>query len=148
MFYFIRFSVGVFKNGVGIIADYEKNQPTPSYIALTAGGGHFNQDAAKNQQTTNSENTAFSARQLNSHDRNGATVLQSIIFFPLVNKNLKPHLQVQTNQGEKSLAAEEISELVLMKMKETAEAYLGKKVTHVIIAVPDVSFAINIFCFD
>merc|ERR1712130_106338 len=54
----------------------------------------------------------------------------------LVDKNSKPHVQVETSQGEKTFAAEEISAMVLTKMKETAEAFLGKKVTHAVVTVP------------
>ncbi|CAM1299501.1 HSPA5 (predicted), partial [Pycnogonum litorale] len=56
--------------------------------------------------------------------------------FKLVEKNNKPHIRVNTNQGEKTFAAEEISAMVLSKMKETAEAYLGKPVTHAVVTVP------------
>lgn len=54
----------------------------------------------------------------------------------MVEKNSKPHIRVQTSQGEKTFAAEEISAMVLTKMKETAEAYLGKIVTHAVVTVP------------
>lgn len=59
-------------------------------------------------------------------------------FFPfkLVEKSSKPHIQLDTSQGEKVFSAEEISSMVLIKMKETAEAYLGKKVTHAVVTVP------------
>merc|ERR1711963_656162 len=61
-----------------------------------------------------------------------------IKFFPfkLVEKNTKPHIKVETSQGEKTFAAEEISAMVLTKMKETAEAFLGTKVTHAVVTVP------------
>merc|ERR1712088_731191 len=66
------------------------------------------------------------------------TVQSDIKFFPfkLVDKNSKPHVKVETSQGEKTFAAEEISAMVLVKMKETAEAFLGKKVTHAVVTVP------------
>merc|ERR1712113_717016 len=66
------------------------------------------------------------------------TVQSDIKFFPfkLVDKNSKPHVKVETSQGEKTFAAEEISAMVLTKMKETAEAFLGKKVTHAVVTVP------------
>merc|ERR1712193_557087 len=59
-------------------------------------------------------------------------------FFPfkVVEKQEKPHIKVETSQGEKTFAAEEISAMVLTKMKETAEAFLGKKVTHAVVTVP------------
>lgn len=54
----------------------------------------------------------------------------------MIEKNSKPHIKVDTSQGEKVFAPEEISAMVLTKMKETAEAYLGKKVTHAVVTVP------------
>merc|ERR1711992_442582 len=54
----------------------------------------------------------------------------------VINKNSKPHIQVDTKDGEKVFAAEEISSMVLQKMKEVAEAFLGTKVTHAVVTVP------------
>ena len=58
-------------------------------------------------------------------------------------------MQVGTSQGEKTFSAEEISSMVLIKMKEVAEAYLGKKVTHAVVTVPAVSISKGLFhdCF-
>ena len=65
-------------------------------------------------------------------------VQHDIKFFPfkVIEQNSKPHIKVATNQGDKIFAPEEISAMVLSKMKETAEAYLGKKVTHAVVTVP------------
>jgi len=65
-------------------------------------------------------------------------VQSDIKYFPfkVLEKDEKPHIKVETSQGEKTFAAEEISAMVLTKMKETAEAYLGKKVTHAVVTVP------------
>ena len=132
-------SVGVFKNGrVEIIANDQGNRITPSYVAFTADGERLVGDAAKNQLTTNPENTVFDAKRLIGREFTDKTVQADIKFFPfkLVDKNSKPHVQVETSQGEKTFAAEEISAMVLVKMKETAEAFLGKKVTHAVVTVP------------
>lgn len=66
------------------------------------------------------------------------TVQRDIKFFPfkVKEKNSKPHIEIETNQGKKTFTPEEISAMVLSKMKETAEAYLGKKVTHAVVTVP------------
>merc|ERR1712212_1370748 len=131
--------VGVFKNGrVEIIANDQGNRITPSYVAFTADGERLVGDAAKNQLTTNPENTVFDAKRLIGREFTDKTVQSDIKFFPfkLVDKNSKPHVQVETSQGEKTFAAEEISAMVLVKMKETAEAFLGKKVTHAVVTVP------------
>jgi len=131
--------VGVFKNGrVEIIANDQGNRITPSYVAFTADGERLIGDAAKNQLTTNPENTVFDAKRLIGRDWTDKAVQSDIKYFPfkVVEKTEKPHVQVETSQGMKTFAAEEISAMVLTKMKETAEAYLGKKVTHAVVTVP------------
>ncbi|PYZ99370.1 molecular chaperone DnaK [Gammaproteobacteria bacterium 2W06] len=131
--------VGVFKNGrVEIIANDQGNRITPSYVAFTADGERLIGDSAKNQLTTNPENTVFDAKRLIGREWTDKSVQHDIQFFPfkVINKNDKPHIKVSTTQGEKVFAAEEISAMVLGKMKETAEAYLGKTVTHAVVTVP------------
>lgn len=70
-----------------------------------------------------------------------SAVQHDLKYFPfkVVEKNTKPHITLTTSTGDQSFAAEEISAMVLVKMKETAEAYLGKKVTHAVVTVPAVS---------
>lgn len=131
--------VGVFKNGrVEIIANDQGNRITPSYVAFTAEGERLIGDAAKNQLTTNPENTIFDAKRLIGREWSDPSVQHDVKYFPfkVLDKNSKPHIQVQTSQGSKLFAPEEISAMVLTKMKETAEAYLGKKVTHAVVTVP------------
>ncbi|XP_026501155.2 endoplasmic reticulum chaperone BiP isoform X3 [Vanessa tameamea] len=131
--------VGVYKNGrVEIIANDQGNRITPSYVAFTAEGERLIGDAAKNQLTTNPENTVFDAKRLIGREWSDTTVQHDVKFFPfkVVEKNSKPHVSVKTAQGDKIFAPEEVSAMVLVKMKETAEAYLGKKVTHAVVTVP------------
>lgn len=131
--------VGVFKNGrVEIIANDQGNRITPSYVAFTAEGERLIGDAAKNQLTTNPENTVFDAKRLIGREWSDSSVQHDLKYFPfkVIDKNSKPHIKLETNEGEKIFAAEEISAMVLVKMKETAEAYLGKKVTHAVVTVP------------
>jgi len=131
--------VGVFKNGrVEIIANDQGNRITPSYVAFTAEGERLIGDAAKNQLTTNPENTVFDAKRLIGRDWDDKTVQADIKLFPfkVVEKSQKPHIQVQTSSGQRTFTPEEVSAMVLIKMKETAEAYLGKKVTHAVVTVP------------
>merc|ERR1712062_673070 len=132
--------VGVFKNGrVEIIPNDQGNRITPSYVAFTSDGERLIGDAAKNQLTSNPENTVFDAKRLIGREWSDSAVQHDMKFFPfkLTEKNKKPHIQVNVNEGEtKQFAAEEISAMVLVKMKETAEAYLGKKVTHAVVTVP------------
>jgi len=131
--------VGVFKNGrVEIIANDQGNRITPSYVAFTAEGERLIGDAAKNQLTSNPENTVFDAKRLIGREWSEPSVEHDRKYFPfkLIDKSGKPHIKVDTKGGEKVFAPEEISAMVLGKMKETAEAYLGKKVTHAVVTVP------------
>uniref|UniRef100_A0A8C4ZUD2 78 kDa glucose-regulated protein n=1 Tax=Gadus morhua TaxID=8049 RepID=A0A8C4ZUD2_GADMO len=132
--------VGVFKNGrVEIIANDQGNRITPSYVAFTAEGERLIGDAAKNQLTSNPENTVFDAKRLIGRAWGDSSVQQDLKFLPfkVVEKKTKPHIQVDIGGGTmKTFAPEEISAMVLTKMKETAEAYLGKKVTHAVVTVP------------
>merc|ERR1711962_1981998 len=131
--------VGVFKNGrVEIIANDQGNRITPSYVAFTPDGERLIGDAAKNQLTTNPENTVFDAKRLIGREWTDKAVQSDLKYFPfkVINKNDKPHIQVDTKDGEKVFAAEEISSMVLQKMKEVAEAFLGTTVTHAVVTVP------------
>ncbi|XP_057289646.1 endoplasmic reticulum chaperone BiP-like [Hydractinia symbiolongicarpus] len=132
--------VGVFKNGrVEIIPNDQGNRITPSYVAFTTEGERLIGDAAKNQLTSNPENTVFDAKRLIGREWGDKAVQHDIKYFPfdVVEKLKKPHIKVSVKEGEKkTFAAEEISAMVLVKMKEIAEAYLGKKVTHAVVTVP------------
>jgi molecular chaperone DnaK (HSP70) len=128
--------VGVVKNGrVEIIANDQGNRITPSYVAFTSDGERLIGDAAKNQLTSNPENTVFDAKRLIGREFKDPTIQGDMKYWPfkVVEKNGKPHIKI----GEDKLfAPEEISAMVLSKMKEIAEAYLGKKVTHAVVTVP------------
>lgn len=131
--------VGVYKNGrVEIIANDQGNRITPSYVAFTPEGERLIGDAAKNQLTSNPENTVFDIKRLIGRRWDESTVQSDIKFYPfkVINKSNKPYVQVTVGSEEKTFAPEEISAMVLIKMKETAEAYLGKKVTHAVVTVP------------
>jgi heat shock protein 5 len=131
--------VGIFKNGrVDIIANDQGNRITPSYVAFTSEGERLIGDAAKNQLTSNPENTVFDAKRLIGRTWDDPTVASDAKFFPfkVVEKNSKPHVQVIVNGQPKVFAAEEISAMILVKMKETAEAYLGKEVKNAVVTVP------------
>lgn len=96
-------------------------------------------DAAKNQLTSNPENTVFDAKRLIGCRWHNPSVQQDIKFLPfkVVEKKTKPYIQVDIGGGQtKTFAIEEISVIVLTKMKETAAVYLGKKVIHAVVAVP------------
>ncbi|XP_026111349.1 endoplasmic reticulum chaperone BiP-like [Carassius auratus] len=132
--------VGVFKNGrVEIIANDQGNRITPSYVAFTTEGERLIGDAAKNQLTSNPENTVFDAKRLIGRTWGDSTVQQDIKYFPfkVIEKKNKPHIQLDIGSGQmKTFTPEEISAMVLTKMKETAEAYLGERVIHAVVTVP------------
>ncbi|KAK2910814.1 hypothetical protein Q8A67_002947 [Cirrhinus molitorella] len=132
--------VGVFENGrVEIIANDQGNRITPSYVAFTAKGERLIGDAAKNQLTSNPENTVFDAKRLIGRMWGDSSLQQDIKYLPfkVIEKKNRPHIQVNIGSSRvKTFTPEEISAMVLTKMKETAEAYLGKKVTHAVVTVP------------
>ena len=132
--------VGVFKNGrVEIIANDQGNRITPSYVAFTADGERLIGDAAKNQLTTNPENTIFDVKRLIGREWDDKAVQNDIKHYPfkVIDKNSKPHIQVNVgDSGTKSFTPEEISAMVLGKMRDIAEGFLGKKVTNAVVTVP------------
>ncbi|WFD30868.1 ATPase with role in protein import into the ER [Malassezia sp. CBS 17886] len=131
--------VGVQRGGrVEIIANDQGNRITPSYVAFTPDGERLIGDAAKNQAAQNPENTVFDAKRLIGRRWGEADVKKDVKLFPfkLVEKKGKPAIQVKVNKDDKVFTPEEISAMVLQKMKDTAEAYLGHKVTHAVVTVP------------
>ncbi|KAK3747848.1 hypothetical protein QZH41_015996 [Actinostola sp. cb2023] len=112
--------VGVFKNGrVEIIANDQGNRITPSYVAFTPEGERLIGDGAKNQLTSNPENTVFDAKRLIGRTWNDPSVQHDLKYFPfkVIEKNQKPHVQVNVGGKQKTFTAEEISAMVLIKMK-------------------------------
>ncbi|VDD87706.1 unnamed protein product [Enterobius vermicularis] len=132
--------VGVYKNGrVEIIANDQGNRITPSYVAFTSDSGErLIGDAAKNQLTINPENTVFDAKRLIGREYNDKTVQDDMKVWPfkLINKSNKPMVQMKVAKDTKTFAPEEISAMVLGKMKEIAESYLGKEIKHAVVTVP------------
>ncbi|XP_033732715.1 endoplasmic reticulum chaperone BiP-like [Pecten maximus] len=131
--------VGVFKNGrVEIIANDQGNRITPSYVAFTSEGERLIGDAAKNQLTSNPENTLFDVKRMIGRTWDDKSVQSDIKTYPfkVINKGNKPHLQPVVSDADKTFAPEEISAMVLSKMKEIAEGYLGETVHNAVITVP------------
>jgi len=130
--------VGVFQHGkVEIIANDQGNRTTPSYVAFTDSERLIG-DAAKNQVAMNPENTVFDAKRLIGRRFDDATVKSDMKHWPfhIVAEGTKPKIEVEYKGEKKQFFAEEISSMVLTKMKETAEAYLGKTVTDAVVTVP------------
>ncbi|CAF3265217.1 unnamed protein product [Rotaria socialis] len=130
--------VGVFRHGkVEIIPNEEGNRITPSYVAFTDEEILIG-DAAKNQVGMNPYNTVFNTQRLIGRKYSDETVQGDMKNWPfkVINEVGKPKIQVQYKHETKVFTPEEISSLILAKMKEIAETYLGQEVTGAIIAVP------------
>lgn len=130
--------VGVFQHGkVEIIANDQGNRTTPSYVAFTDTERLIG-DAAKNQVAMNPVNTVYDAKRLIGRRFDDSSVQSDMKHWPfkIINDATKPKIQVDYKGETKSFFPEEISSMVLIKMKETAEAYLGKTVTNAVVTVP------------
>jgi len=130
--------VGVFQHGkVEIIANDQGNRTTPSYVAFTDTERLIG-DAAKNQVAMNPTNTIFDAKRLIGRKFADTSVQSDMKLWPfkVVERGGKPKLMVEYKAEEKEFNPEEISSMVLTKMKETAESYLGDKVSNAVVTVP------------
>lgn len=132
--------VGVYKNGrVEILPNDQGNRITPSYVAWDLDSGdRLIGDAAKNQATINPENTVFDAKRLIGREFTDKTVQNDMKLWPfrVIKKAGKPAIEVEVLGEKKSFYPEEISAMVLSKMRSIAEGYLGDKVQHAVVTVP------------
>ncbi|EME31113.1 Heat shock 70 kDa protein 5 [Galdieria sulphuraria] len=131
--------VGVWMNErVEIIPNDQGNRTTPSYVAFTDEERLIG-DAAKNQVALNPQNTVFDAKRLIGRKFSDSSVQADMKHWPfkvIAKDGDKPFIQVNYKGETKTFAPEEISAMVLQKMKETAEAYLGATVTEAVVTVP------------
>jgi len=130
--------VGVFQHGkVEIIANDQGNRTTPSYVAFTDTERLIG-DAAKNQVAMNPTNTVFDAKRLIGRKFEDSAVQRDMKHWPfkVISDSKKPKLQVDYKCETKTFTPEEVSSMILTKMKETAEAYLGQTVTDAVVTVP------------
>eukprot|EP00877_Chromochloris_zofingiensis_P011020 jgi/Chrzof1/6171/Cz17g14060.t1 len=130
--------VGVYKNGrVEIIANDQGNRITPSYVAFTDTERLIG-DAAKNQATVNPKRTIYDVKRLIGRKYEDKEVQRDkkLVSYDIVDRQGKPYVQVDVNGENKVFSPEEISAMILQKMKEVAEAYLGKMVKHAVVTVP------------
>ncbi|XP_065371336.1 heat shock protein 68-like [Calliphora vicina] len=130
--------VGVFQHGkVEIIANDQGNRTTPSYVGFTDSERLIG-DAAKNQVAMNPQNTVFDAKRLIGRKYDDQKIQDDMKHWPfkVVNDCGKPKISVEFKGEQKKFAPEEISSMVLTKMKETAEAFLGTTVRDAVITVP------------
>jgi len=130
--------VGVYKNGhVEIIPNDQGNRITPSYVAFD-GDERFIGDSAKNQAAINPTNTVFDIKRLVGRKFDDETVQKDAKLFPfdVINKDGKPYVQVEVKGEKKVYSPEEISAMILGKMKDIAEAFLGRKIVNAVVTVP------------
>src|SRR6056300_547393 len=132
--------VGVFKNGrVEIMANDQGNRITPSDFAFMENGERLLGDAAKNQATINPENTVFDVKRLIGRNFSDKSVQadKKLVPFNITSSGLgKPRVEVSVGGKSTMLAPEEISAILLQKMKQSAESYLGEEVDCAVITVP------------
>jgi heat shock protein 5 len=130
--------VGVFKNGrVEIIANDQGNRITPSYVAFTD-TERLVGEQAKNQATINPTNTVFDIKRLIGRKFSDSTVQKDkkLLPYAIIDKDGAPVVKVVVGGQDKVYTPEQISAMILEKMKTTAEAFLGKPVKHAVITVP------------
>jgi len=130
--------VGVYKNGhVEIIPNDQGNRITPSYVSFD-NEERFIGDSAKNQAALNPTNTVFDIKRLIGRRFDDQTVQsdRKLLPFDIVDKEGKPIVNVQVNGQSKEFSPEEISAMILGKMKETAESFLGETVQNSVVTVP------------
>jgi len=130
--------VGIWQNDhVEIIANDQGNRTTPSYVSFTAEERLIG-EAAKSNAANNPLNTIFDAKRLIGQKYSDPKVQSDMkhLSYHILDKDDKPMIEANVRGENKIFAPEEISSMVLIKMKETAEAYLGEKVTDAVITVP------------
>ena len=125
-------------NNVEIIPNDQGNRTTPSYVSFSNEGERLVGDSAKQQSTMNPENTIFDAKRMIGRAFNDTKLQEDLKHFPykVIDKSGKPVIQVEYNGETKTLFPEEVSSMVLSKMREYAEAYVGAPIKDAVITVP------------
>jgi len=130
--------VGIFKNGrVEIIPNELGNRITPSYVAFTDEEKLVG-EAAKNQASLNPLRTIYVVKRLIGRKFEDKEVQRDMKYIPykVVSKQGKPYVSVETKGGQQTFSPEQVSAMILVKMREVAEAYLGREVQHAVVTVP------------
>lgn len=130
--------VGIYKNGqVDIIVNEMGNRITPSVVAFTDEERLIG-ESAKNQASLIPQNTVYDVKRLIGRKYNEKTVQQDKKYMPyeIISKDGKPYIQTQVKGKVQSFAPEQISAMVLGKMRDIAESYLGTKVINAVVTVP------------
>ena len=132
--------VSVFQNGkVEIIANDQGNRITPSWISFAETGERLVGESAKSQSVSNQKNTFYDVKRLIGRNFSDPIVQKEIKNMPfnvLAGPNDTVLIEGTLNGETKKFAPEELSAMVLVKMKQTAEAFLGTTVKDAVITVP------------
>jgi len=130
--------VGIYRDGrVEIIANDQGNRTTPSFVSFTSEERLIG-DPAKTLAASNAKNTVYDAKRLIGRNYNESHMKEEMKHFSydIVDKNNKPIIEVEYKNERKQFTPEEISSMILYKMKEVAESFLGETVTDAVITVP------------
>ena len=131
--------VGVWQNGrVEVIANDQGNRTTPSYVSFTD-SERFIGDSAKNQVNMNPKNTVYDAKRLLGRKFSDPIVqndMKNLSYAVVADDKDRPKIRVTSMGEEKTFYPEEVSSMVLTKMKEVAESYLGHDVTECVVTCP------------
>ena len=131
--------VGIYRNGnVEIISNDQGNRTTPSYVSFCE-NERFIGDSAKAQASTNHLNTIFDSKRLIGRNYSDPKLQDDIKHFPFkvcCGQNDKPLIEVNYMDSVKQFSPEEISSMILLKMKQTAEMYMGFPITKAVVTVP------------
>lgn len=131
--------VGIYKNGrVDILPNDQGNRITPSIVSFGPDGERLVGESARVSSTLDPRNTIYSVKRLIGRRFDDVTVQKDLKLLPykIIGKDNKPYISVNVGGQEKTYAPEEISSMILVKMKEIAEASLGQEVKHAVITVP------------
>ena len=131
--------MGVFQNGrVEIIPNDQGNRITPSYVAWDSSGERLIGDAAKNQATVNPEQTVFDVKRLIGRKYGDKTVQsdKKLLPFHIISKDDRPFVEVDVKGTKQSFSPEEVSAMVLGKMRTVAENFIGKEIKNAVVTVP------------
>jgi len=131
--------VGVFQNGrVEIIPNDQGNRITPSYVAWDMSGERLIGDAAKNQATVNPEQTIFDVKRLIGRKFSDKTVQsdKKLLPFKIISKDDRPFIELELKGKTETFSPEEISAMILSKMRVVAEKFMGKDIKNAVVTVP------------
>lgn len=130
--------VGIYRDGrVEIIANDQGNRTTPSFVSFTSEERLLG-NPAKTLAASNAKNTVYDAKRLIGRNYNDSHMKEEMKHFSydIVDKNNKPIIEVEYKNERKQFTPEEISSMILYKMKEVAETFLGETVIDAVITVP------------